>query len=92
MIASKPRPRAFRRSAFGMTMSTAFVLLFYLASVIPASAAQMYMASPANNKIVRANLDGTGAVDLGDLNGSLTFPWGIALDSSHLMFLPLLLR
>jgi len=33
-----------------------------------------------DNHIIKANLDGTGAVDLGTLSGSLTGPAGIALD------------
>ena len=33
-----------------------------------------------NNHIIRANLDGTGATDLGDLSGALAGPTGIGLD------------
>lgn len=42
----------------------------------------MYITSFSNKKVVQANLDGTDASDLGNLSGSLTFPWGIALDTS----------
>ena len=46
----------------------------------------MYITSRLNHKIVRANLDGTGGADLGNLNGSLSEPWAIALDLRNLLY------
>jgi len=40
----------------------------------------MYVTNSGNNTVSRANLDGTGGVSLGDLNGTLDVPMGIALD------------
>ena len=40
----------------------------------------MYIVSFGNNKIVRANLDGSGPLDLGNPGGFLVSPRGIALD------------
>jgi len=41
---------------------------------------RMYVANWGNNTISRANLDGTGGVSLGSLNGTLNLTFGIALD------------
>jgi len=43
---------------------------------------KMYIASSGNNKIVRANLDGSGGTDLGNPGGFLNIPSGIALDAA----------
>src|SRR3990172_4059934 len=42
--------------------------------------AQMYVTSNFNNTIIRANLDGSGGISLGNLGGTLNNPFGIALD------------
>ena len=41
---------------------------------------KMYVTNYGNDTISQANLDGTGGVSLGNLNGTLNGPWGIALD------------
>ncbi len=40
-------------------------------------------AGEGTNSISRANLDGTGGVNLGNLGGTLNNPWGIALDVAN---------
>jgi hypothetical protein len=40
----------------------------------------MYIASTENNRLVRANLDGSDAENLGNLGGLLDKPSGIALN------------
>ena len=45
----------------------------------PAPFTKMYVASNKNDKVFRANLDGTGGEDLGNLGG-ISGPTGIALD------------
>jgi hypothetical protein len=44
------------------------------------TAGKMYVTNNGNSTISQANLDGTGGVSLGNLNGTLNGPWGIALD------------
>jgi DNA-binding beta-propeller fold protein YncE len=41
---------------------------------------KMYVTNNGNHTISQANLDGTGGVSLGNLNGTLDGPFGIALD------------
>jgi DNA-binding beta-propeller fold protein YncE len=43
------------------------------------AAGKMYVTNWGNNTISRANLDGTGGISLGNLNGTLNVPYGIAL-------------
>ena len=45
-----------------------------------AQAPKMYVTNGGNNTVSQANLDGTGGVSLGNLNGTLDWPSGIALD------------
>ncbi len=44
------------------------------------SESKMYVVNGYYNTVSRANLDGTGGESLGDLNGTLSRPHGIALD------------
>ena len=52
-----------------------------LESIGYAASPQMYVSGMGNNKIVWANLDGSGGTDLGNPGGFLNIPHGIALDS-----------
>jgi len=45
-----------------------------------AQAPKMYVANTITNTVSQADLDGTGGVSLGNLNGTLYGPRGIALD------------
>lgn len=49
----------------------------------PGAATKMYVTSTGTGVILRANLDGTGVENLGNLNGTLNLPQGIALDTAH---------
>jgi len=48
-----------------------------------ASNAAIYVTNFSGNTIARANIDGTGGVSLGNLNGTLSNPIGVALDTVH---------
>jgi len=43
---------------------------------------KMYVANYTGNTISQANLDGSGGVSLGNLNGTLNILWGIALGTA----------
>lgn len=49
---------------------------------LPPPLTTLYVTSFTNDKVFRANLDGTGGQDLGNLNG-INGPRGIALDLAH---------
>jgi hypothetical protein len=77
------------RTMRGINMGKAIVFMFialYLAlnpSTATAVADKMYVANTIGNTVSQANLDGTGGVSLGNLNGTLTAPQFIALDLAH---------
>jgi len=58
------------------------LILDLIFSTIPgiAQPTKMYVANNNSNTISQANLDGTGGVSLGNLNGTLNSPYGIVLD------------
>ena len=81
MITSETCSHTRTRSQLRITLLTAFLQIFCFAPIPAVTiAAQMYIASPANNKIVRANLAGSSPEDLGNPGGLLAAPVGIALD------------
>ena len=66
------------------TAVVALIICLLLSSQSAAAAGKLYVASPdPNNKVLMSELDGTGIVDLGNLNGTLINPAGMALDPVH---------
>ena len=68
-------------------IATAFLLMFFFGTAIQANAqTKMYVTNynlnnlPGDDIVSRANLDGTGAENLGNIGGLLILPAGIALD------------
>jgi len=76
------------RTIRGINMGKAIVFMFialYLAlnpSAATAAAGKMYVTNYGNHTVSQANLDGTGGVSLGNPNGTLNLPYGIALDTA----------
>ena len=73
-----------RARPFRLLLMVALLAVLALGITPPLGAAapqepKMYVANLMGNTISRANLDGTGGESLGDLNGTLDEPVGIAL-------------
>ena len=69
-----------------LTLTASVASVTAAPTVVPAvapatqSVSKMYVVIQGSNKISQANLDGTGVVDLGNLNATLNSPSAIALD------------
>ncbi|MDD4903054.1 MAG: PKD domain-containing protein [Candidatus Bipolaricaulis sp.] len=50
---------------------------------VDAKSGRIYWISYSTPHVWRSNLDGTGTIDLGNLQGVLCQPWGIAVDAAH---------